>query len=61
MRHSLFSDEAVRHIHQAAKGIPRRINNIAASCLLDGLVESKSLIDEVTVRRLLVEFQEDTA
>ena len=61
VQHSLFSDEAVRHIHQAAKGIPRRINNIATSCLLDGFVESKSIIDEATVKRVLVEFQEDTA
>jgi len=57
--HPLFSDEAVALIHQFTKGIPRRINNVATACLLAGFVEQKTLIDEVTARKALGEFQDN--
>lgn len=57
--HPLFSDEAVRLIHQFTKGIPRRINNVATGCLLAGYAEQKTLIDEATARKALAEFHDD--
>lgn len=57
--HALFSDEAVRLIHQFTKGIPRRINNLATACLLAGFVEQKTFIDEATARKALGELQDD--
>jgi type II secretory pathway predicted ATPase ExeA len=57
--HPLFSDEAVRLIHQFTKGIPRRINNVATACLVAGFMEQKSLIDEATAKKALGEFQDD--
>jgi hypothetical protein len=53
------SHEAVHLIHQFTKGIPRRINNVATDCLLEGFVEQKTLIDESTAKKALGEFQDD--
>lgn len=59
VNHPLFSDEAVRLIHQFSKGIPRRINNLCTACLLAGFADQKPVIDEATVKRALLEFQDD--
>ncbi len=59
VNHALFSDEAVRLIYQFAKGIPRRINNLCTACLLGGYDAQKPVIDEATVKKALVEFQDD--
>jgi len=57
--HPVFSDDAIRLIHQLTKGMPRRIDNVATDCLLTGYLEQKSLIDEATAKKALAEFQDD--
>ena len=59
VNHPIFSDEAIRVTYQFSKGIPRRINNLATACLLAGFMEQKSIIDEMTVKKALAEFQDD--
>lgn len=49
-RRPLFTDGAVALIHAASDGVPRRINNIAASCLLQGLGLERDPVDEAIVR-----------
>ena len=55
--HPLFSDEAMRLIHQFSKGIPRRINNLCTASLLAGFAEQRALIDEATVKQALAEVE----
>ncbi len=57
MRHC--PEPRVQLIHQFTKGIPRRINNVATACLLAGLVEQMTLVDEATAGKALGEFQDD--
>ena len=40
----LFDDEALARIHEASDGVPRRINNIASNCLLQGFGVSADMI-----------------
>ncbi len=47
---ALFDAAAVEMIHHAAEGVPRRINNVCANCLLQGLGLEQDPIDEVVVR-----------
>lgn len=43
---SIFSDEAVRRIARAARGIPRMINNICDHCLVIGYADQVRRIDQ---------------
>jgi len=56
----IFSDEALSLIYHHSKGIPRRINNLCTTCLIDGYFQEKPIIDEVTVRRAAQEFEDDS-
>lgn len=42
----VFSDEAIAIIHDASRGIPREINNICDLCLVIGLGNKTTLINE---------------
>jgi len=53
VNHALFSDEAIRLVHQFTKGIPRRINNLPTQSLLACFIDEKPLIDEATVKKAL--------
>ncbi len=56
----LFSDEAVRLVHQFSKGLPRRINNLCLAALLAGFAAQKPIIDEATVKQALAEVEGET-
>jgi len=45
----LFTDEALRRLYRHSGGIPRLINNIATSALLDGFARDVSVIDEFLI------------
>lgn len=57
--HALFSDEAMRLIHQFTKGIPRNINNLATQSLPAGFIDQKAVTDEATVRKAIAELEDD--
>ena len=46
----LFSDDAVALIHEASRGLPRAVNNLATQSLIAGCVAGKSICDESTAR-----------
>ncbi len=43
--HMLFTDEALRLLHKYSEGVPRVINSIATSALLDGFANETAIID----------------
>ncbi len=47
---TLFSDDAITHIHTHARGIPRAINNLGLSALLAAYTTGKTIVDESTAR-----------
>ncbi len=49
----IFTEEAVRLIHQAARGIPRNVNNLCDLCLLEGYAAKATAVDAALVRRVL--------
>ncbi|MFH1811017.1 MAG: AAA family ATPase [Pseudomonadota bacterium] len=50
---ALFTEDAVAGIHHAADGVPRRINNIAANCLLQGFGRERDPVDAEIVREVV--------
>jgi len=51
----LFSDDAITLLHQAANGIPRQINNLAAQALIATYADNKSIVDETAARAAITE------
>jgi type II secretory pathway predicted ATPase ExeA len=49
----VFSDEALRLLHQAARGIPRSLNTLCDLCLLEGFAAKAMSVDGALVRRVL--------
>ena len=43
---TLFSDDAVALIHEASRGLPRQINNLATQTLIAAWAENKGICDE---------------
>ena len=52
---TLFSDDAVALIHEAARGLPRQVNNLATQSLIAAYATNKSLCDESSARAALAE------
>jgi general secretion pathway protein A len=50
-KQKLFSDEAMREVHRAARGIPRLINAICDRALLGAYAQDRRRIEVATVRR----------
>jgi type II secretory pathway predicted ATPase ExeA len=51
----LFSDDAIRLIHQTSRGIPRAINNLAIQALIAAYADSKGIVDESSARAAVTE------
>ncbi len=49
----IFTEEAVRLLHQAARGIPRSLNTLCDLCLLEGYAAKAPSVDGALVRRVL--------
>lgn len=52
---TLFSDDAVAVLQQAAKGLPRAINNLAIQALVATFAANKSIVDEAAAKMAVVE------
>ena len=52
---TLFSDDAVALIHQASRGLPRAINNLAVQSLVAAFATKKGIVDESSARAALAE------
>ena len=51
----LFSDDAVALIHDAARGLPRAVNNLAIQALVAAYAARKNIVDESTARAAVTE------
>ncbi|AKM07408.1 XrtA/PEP-CTERM system-associated ATPase [Pelagerythrobacter marensis] len=56
-----FDQRVFAELHQAAGGIPRKVNQIATRLLLLGAVEQRTRIDSAMLRAVLKEMQSDNA
>jgi type II secretory pathway predicted ATPase ExeA len=52
---TLFSDDAVTLIHDASRGLPRAVNNLATQTLIAAYATNKSICDESSARAALAE------
>ena len=55
----LFADDALSAIHDASRGKPREINNLARNALLAGYTERKNIIDHACIRAAITEASTD--
>ena len=55
----LFSDDAITLIHEAARGLPRAVNNIALQALVAAYAGRKAIIDEASARVAVTEVTSD--
>jgi type II secretory pathway predicted ATPase ExeA len=55
----LFSDDAITLIHEAARGLPRAINNIALQALVAAYGARKTIVDEASARIAVTEVTSD--
>ena len=51
----MFTDEAIAHIHQAARGKPRTVNNICTAALIATAGAGKNLVDHASARAAIAE------
>ncbi len=51
----LFTDDAITQVHQAARGKPRTVNNIAVAALIATAGAGKSLVDQAAARAAIAE------
>ena len=55
----LFSDDAFTLIHDAARGLPRAVNNIALQSLVAAWAGRKAIVDEPSARAAVTEVTSD--
>jgi type II secretory pathway predicted ATPase ExeA len=51
----LFSDDAVTQVHDAARGKPRTVNNLAIAALIATYVTGKKIVDQSAARAAVSE------
>lgn len=51
----LFSDDAVAVIHQASRGLPRSLNNLALQALVATFAAGKAIVDQAAAKMAVVE------
>ncbi len=52
---ALFSDDAVAVIHQASRGMPRAVNNLALQSLVATFAADKGIVDQSAAKMAVVE------
>jgi type II secretory pathway predicted ATPase ExeA len=52
---TIFSDDAVALIHEASRGLPRQVNNLATQTLIAAFATNKSICDESSARAAVAE------
>jgi type II secretory pathway predicted ATPase ExeA len=55
----LFSDDAAALIHQASRGLPRAVNNLALQALIATFAANKTIVDESAARAAVAEVTAD--
>lgn len=55
----LFSDDATALIHEAARGLPRAVNNLAIQALVAAYADRKAIVDENSARIAVTEITSD--
>ena len=53
----LFSDSFISGLYDHTKGLPRQINNLCRAALLLGATESKQILDETDLKRVLLDLE----
>ena len=56
---TLFTDDATTLIHQASRGLPRAINNLAIQALIATYTTKKAIVDETATRTAINEITAD--
>ena len=56
---TLFSDDAVTLIHNAARGYPRAVNNLAVHALTAAFATKSAIVDEKSARVAVTETGHD--
>jgi type II secretory pathway predicted ATPase ExeA len=51
----LFSDDAISQIHEAARGKPRAVNNLAIAALIASHAAAKKIVDQSAARAAISE------
>jgi type II secretory pathway predicted ATPase ExeA len=52
---TLFSDDALARIHQAARGLPRAVNNLARQALVAAFANRSAIVDDKAARQAVSE------
>ena len=52
---TLFSDDAVARVHQASRGLPRAVNNLALQALVAAYAAGASIVDDKAARAAVAE------
>ena len=52
---TLYSDDAIACIHQAAGGLPRAVNNLARQSLVAAFANRSAIVDEKAARQAVAE------
>lgn len=52
---ALFSDDAANLLHQASRGLPRLLNNLAIQALVAAYADKKAVVDESSARAAVTE------
>ena len=52
---ALFSDDAIALLHQASRGLPRPLNNLAIQALVATYADKKAIVDESSARAAVTE------
>lgn len=52
---ALFSDDAAALLHQASRGLPRLLNNLAIQALVAAFADQKAIVDESSARAAVTE------
>src|SRR2546423_14073996 len=56
---AIFSEDAMTLVHDAARGLPRAVNNIATQALVAAMAARKNIVDEQSARAAVKEIPAD--
>ena len=56
---TIFSDDAIARVHEAARGLPRAVNNLARQALVAACIEKASIVDDKAARSAVAEVSAD--
>ena len=56
---TIFSDDAMTLVHDAARGLPRAVNNVATQALVAAMAARKNIVDEQSARTAVNEITAD--